>query len=136
MCTTSPSDTPETHNLQSISPDLRVGGKNGVTFGFPNQLLTVRARRRAPWRATRGSGTVAGSQRCVSLRVHWLDAKDVTCSCALVVLRCTLSSYHPLTYRNVKPKRSVRISRLALAGAAAGTLRVAWRRAAAVVPRN
>ena len=49
---------------------------------------------------------------------------------------CTLSSYHPLTYRNVKPKRSVRISRLALAGAAAGTLRVAWRHAAAVVHRN
>ena len=85
--------------------------------------------------ATRGSGTVAGSQRCVSLRVHWLD---VTCDMLMCTRSSTwtLSSYHPLTYRNVKPKRSVRISRLALAGAAAGTLRVAWRHAAAVVHRN
>ena len=83
---------------------------------------------------------------------RWLSALCVV-ACPLVVLIgcdmlmftrsshvymyvCTLSSYHPLTYRNVKPKRSVRISRLALAGAAAGTLRVAWRHAAAVVHRN
>jgi len=80
---------------------------------------------------------------------RWLSALCVV-SCPLVVLigcdmlmctrsfscACTMSSYHPLTYRNVKPKRSVRISRLALAGAAAGTLRVAWRHAAAVVHRN
>ena len=69
---------------------------------------------------------------------RWLSALCVV-ACPLVgcdMLAWTLSSYHPLTYRNVKPKRSVRISRLALAGAAAGTLRVAWRHAAAVVHRN